>query len=130
MTSAWSVRQAATFGAVGAAATATHVVVALALHQYGGMSPLSANVGGYTAAVLISYFGNSVLTFRKPAANGRQFGRFVVVSLAALALNQLLVFLLTETLRLPFAIALVPVVVIVPIFTFVLSKLWAFVHAN
>ncbi len=120
-------RQFATFAAVGVAATLAHVVVALSAHELGGLSPLSANAIGYGAAVSISYFGNARMTFGREAMRLGQFSRFLLVSLAALALNQGLVFLLTDIARLPYAAALVPVVIVVPLFTFALSKVWAFV---
>jgi putative flippase GtrA len=119
-------RQGGVFAMVGAAATAVHVGTALTAKQFGGLSPLEANLAGYCAAVGVSYLGNAWLTFRRPTRNLAQFGRFLAVSLAALALNQALVYLLVERAGWPFWLALGPVVVMVPVLSFILSRLWAF----
>lgn len=126
MTPAEITRQGGTFAVVGGVATLVHVALALAVREGLGLSPLSANLAGYCAAVGVSYLGNARLTFRRPTRNRAQFGRFLAVSLAALALNQTLVYLLVEKAGWPFWLALGPVVVIVPALSFVLSKLWAF----
>lgn len=119
-------RQVVTFALVGGAATGTHVVAALAAHEIGGLAPLSANFVGYTSAVMVSYLGNAYLTFKRPALHGPQFIKFIVVSLMALALNQLIVYYCTHIMDWRFAWALIPTVVLVPLFTFIMSRLWAF----
>ena len=43
-----------------------------------------------------------------------------------LALNQAMVFLLVEGALWPFWAALIPVVTVVPVVSFILSKLWTF----
>lgn len=121
-----TLRQFLTFAAIGGLATATHALVALGAHEGLGLAPLSANLAGYCCAVLISYLGNARLTFRKAAMHGPQFARFLTISLVALGLNQLLVLVLTGPLQLPFAVALIPVIILVPIFSFTASKIWAF----
>ncbi len=118
------------FGLVGGAATLTHVVTALIAHDYGRFAPLAANFVGYACAVLVSYFGHARLTFRRPALHGPQFVRFVLTSLSVLALNQLIVFLGVSVAHAPFAWALIPAVIVVPIVTFAISKLWAFADSS
>ena len=125
--SADTVRQVATFGVVGVTATAVHVTVALIAHDHFGLSPLWANCVAYLTAVSVSYLGNAILTFRKPVLRKAQFGRFATISLAAFALNQGTVHLCVDIIGWPFHWALGLAAVIVPIFTFVLSKIWAFV---
>ena len=51
---------------------------------------------GYAASVGVSYFGNSLFTFRRSALHGPQFVRFAVISLAGLAVNQATVFVCTD----------------------------------
>ena len=118
-------RQGATFAVVGAAASATHVLTALSASAL-GLAALKANFVGYFCAVGVSYFGNARLTFKAPALRRAQFGRFAIVSLLALGLNQAIVWLCVHRLGWKFPYALALVVVVVPAFTFVLSKLWAF----
>jgi putative flippase GtrA len=119
-------RQGATFVLVGGAATSTHVVTALLAQHLLAVSPTTANLMGYSTAVLVSYLGNAGLTFGRQLLHGPQFLRFIVVSLAGLALSQSLTLLCVNLLHLPFAIALIPIVTLVPICSFVLSKVYAF----
>ena len=119
-------QQVPLFAIVGTAATLTHVVAALAARELAGLSPLQANFVGYLAAVGVSYLGNARFTFRRAVLQGPQFARFVVVSLAGLALTQALTWLLVEELGWPFWAGLAVVAVAVPALSFLLQRLWAF----
>lgn len=120
------VRQGAVFGVVGVAATLTHVLIALTLEGWAGLEPLVANLIGYSSGIGVSYFGHARLTFGAPSRDGAQFARFLAVTLFALGLNQLIVWVCVHRLDWPFWMALVAVVLLVPGPTFVLAKLWAF----
>lgn len=117
--------QGARFAVVGVAATLVHLTCAL-LARHAGASPLAANLAGYVAAVGVSYLGNALWTFRRSAWRGGQLARFVVVSLAGLAANQAITWVLVEQLRWPFWLGLAVVVVAVPALSFVGARLWAF----
>lgn len=120
------VRELNVFIVVGVAATACNYVAALAAQRFGHLGPLAAGLAGYLASVAISYFGNSMLTFRRPPLHGPQFVRFMTISLAGLALNLALVFAGTRLLARPLWQAEIPVVILVPAATFVMAKFWAF----
>jgi putative flippase GtrA len=120
------VREINVFAVVGVIATACHYATALGAHHFLALAPMSATFAGYVASVGVSYFGNSLFTFRRPALHGPQFIRFAVISLAGLAINQTIVFITTRRFGWPFYEALIPVVLIVPASTFVMSKFWAF----
>ncbi len=120
------IRQAAAFAAVGVAATATHAAVALVAHGALGAGDFLANFLGYVGAVGVSYVGNARITFLRPVRHRGQMLRFAVVSLAGLALGQAIIWATTRKLGLPFPVALVPVVILVPVFSFGASRLWAF----
>lgn len=117
--------QGALFLVVGLAATAIHITVALGSRRLFGAAPMAANFLGYACAVGVSYAGNARWTFRA-AHRHAQLARFVAVSLAGLALNQGLTFLVVSVLRLPFAVALALTVAIVPLCTFLLARWWVF----
>ncbi|MCR5873073.1 GtrA family protein [Phenylobacterium sp. J426] len=119
-------RQAVVFAAVGAAATGAHVAAALAFRHLAGLEPLAANLLAYLAAVAVSYLGNARLTFGRPALQGGQFLRFLVVSLFGLGVTQVLTWLLVVEAGWPFAAGLAVVAVVTPAATFTASKLWAF----
>ena len=120
------VREINLFAVVGFTATAINYVAALAAQHLLGLAAMPAGVAGYAAAVGISYFGNSLLTFRRRAMHGPQFARFAVISLIGLAINLGLVFVGVHTLGWPLWKALIQVVLIVPVSTFVMAKFWAF----
>jgi len=120
------VREINLFLVVGVTATAINYVGALAAQHLLGLGPLPAGVAGYLASVGVSYFGNSLLTFRRPALHGPQFARFGAISLVGLAINLALVFVGAHMLGWPLWKAEIPVVLIVPASTFVMSKFWAF----
>lgn len=114
------------FGIVGLTATGVHYVVALGVSVL--VSPYLANLAGYASAVGVSYFGHQRVTFRvDPAevAHRRHLPRFVVTSLSALALSQL-VLATGRALALPDAPALALAVLTVPPYTFLLSRVWVF----
>ena len=121
-----AVREIPLFAVVGATATAINYVAALAAQDLLGLASLPAGMAGYAASVGVSYFGNSLLTFRRPAMHGPQFARFAAISMVGLAINLGLVFAGTHALGWPLWKALIPVVLIVPASTFVMSKFWAF----
>ena len=120
------VREINLFAVVGFTATAINYVAALAAQHLLGLAAMPAGVAGYAAAVGISYFGNSLLTFRRPAMHGPQFARFAAISLVGLAINLGLVFFGSHVMGWPLWQALIPVVLIVPVSTFVMAKFWAF----
>ena len=119
-------RELSLFVVVGLAATACNAVVAIGVERLFVLAPLVASLIGYASAVGVSYLGNSLLTFRRPVMHGPQFVRFAVISLAGFAINQTIVYVATAHLRWPLALAEVPVVLIVPPATFLMSKFWAF----
>jgi putative flippase GtrA len=123
-------RQGASFALIGLSATAVHVLSALAARYSIQASALEANLIGYCSAVLVSYIGNARFTFGSAVLQGRQFTRFLIVSLFGLALNQAITFVAVNELHLPFRLALAGVVVVVPLVSFALSRIWAFRSDN
>jgi putative flippase GtrA len=120
-------RQGGAFALVGLAATGVHALMSLAARRFAGADPMVATFVGYVCAVGVSYLGNARFTFGRPALHGPQFVRFLVISLAGLAANLGLTWLIAKRLGWPFPVALAIVVVVIPTLTFIGSKLWAFV---
>lgn len=120
------IREINVFVVVGVTATAGQVVGSLAAQHWLGLGPILASLAGYAVGVCVSYFGNSRFTFRRPALHGPQFVRFATISLTGLAINLSIVWVATHTLGWPLWQAMIPVVMLVPTATFVMSKFWAF----
>ena len=119
-------RQAASFGLIGVTATAVHVLVALAARHWANLPPLTASFTVCPAAVSVSYFGNTLLTFGAAPWRRDQIARFVVMSLCGLAVGQGIIWLLVTRLGLPFWVGLAGMVAVVPASSFAAARLWVF----
>jgi putative flippase GtrA len=115
------------FGLVGAAASITHVIVALLLIERAALPLLWANALAFSVAVFVSYFGNHAWTFGRTGYHRKHFPRFLAVALGGLLLNQSIVFLTVEIAGIPYLYGILLVVLIVPGLSFRLSKCWAFI---
>ncbi len=81
-----------------------------------------------------SFFGHFYWTFsdqtiaesEKNSLPYAAFARFAVVAVTGLCLNSLAVWYVVYRLNLPYGYAIVLMVTIVPLSTFLLSKFWAF----
>jgi putative flippase GtrA len=120
------VRQFGRFIAVGAAATATHVGVAIALVEGGAADFPVANIVAFCVALAVSYIGNHGWTFAAVGAHARRFPRFAVVAVVGLALNQLIVFLTAIVAGWDYRVALALVVLVVPSLSFIANRHWVF----
>jgi putative flippase GtrA len=110
------------FALVGIAATGTHYLVALLVHQRTGLNLYLASLAGYCSAVVISFAGHAFWTFQvKPQR--RIFLRFLVVSASAFLVSEAL---LAASTGLSPAIALAVVVLVIPVLSFLFNKLWVY----
>jgi putative flippase GtrA len=93
-----TLRSAARFLAVGMLGTLIDFSLFAALNLLLGLPALLSNSLAYSAGIINNYLLHRSWTFaqRPRRAAGRQFAQFLGVSLAALALNNLLVLLLAE----------------------------------
>lgn len=119
------VMQLLRFGGVGALATGLHVLVAL-VATVAGLSPLGANLAGFTAALSASYLGHARVTFGIAPRFGQEAGRFAVTALLGLCASTLTVWLLAERAGLGMGVAMGAVAVIVPTATYLGLRFWVF----
>jgi putative flippase GtrA len=122
-----SIAEMGRFGSVGLAATAVHAgVYAILVSQASAPAQLS-NLVAFAIAFVVSFLGHHHFTFQ---ASGRSAGgaaiRFLVVALAGFALNAGFVALTTQKLDQPPVVAVLFMLFVTPVFTYVLAKLWAF----
>lgn len=98
--SAETLRSAGRFLAVGIVGTLVDFSLFAGLSLRIGLPPWQANTFSYSAGILNNYILHRRWTFahRLQKDAGRQFAQFLGVSLSALALNNLMVLLLTEPL--------------------------------
>jgi len=114
------------FGLVGVLATATQVLIGWLLVRGFGVAVVPANAAGFVAALTLSYFGQRNWTFRYRDAHLPAMSRFVTVSLAGFALSNLIIWYVVLRSAWPFEIALSLIVLTVPPFTWIMSRVWTF----
>jgi putative flippase GtrA len=121
-------RQVGFFIAVGCAAGLTHMGVVALLVELFGWQPLASNVAAFCVAFWVSFGGHSRLTFPQPAeARAEACRRFILLAVTSFTINQTMyayaLSLFGPDLYLPI---LGMVVLAVAVFTFTMSRLWAF----
>lgn len=120
-------RQLLKFGVVGASAAAVHMLVVILLVQNSSLHPLLANVGAFLTAFIVSYVGHRQWTFEaQDIAHTSTGPKFFLVAVMGFASNEVLFYLFLRFFDWPYYISLFVVLLLVAVFTFVLSKLWAF----
>jgi putative flippase GtrA len=114
------------FGMVGAAAACVHFTVVSLLVPLGA-HPLVANVAGFLIAFGVSFSGHRRWTFPGTGrARPKALHRFFIVAVAGFAMNESLYAVLLRFTELGYRLALVIVLLVVAVSTFVTSKYWAF----
>ena len=119
-------RQGARFGVVGLIATLVHLAVAWVANQWFGFGEYMANGTGFAIAFVFSYLGHFYWTFQKQSDHQRSLARFLVVAGCGYALSNLVVWIVVQRLGQPFEVALLGILLVVPVSTWVISRLWAF----
>lgn len=120
------VKQLTRFGIVGLIAATIHFTTVVTIVTYTGMHPLLANIVAFVVSFQLSYWGHRTWTFRESIAAHREaFPKLLLVQAFNLIGSELLFFILLQ-MNLPYKVALVLVLMILPVFTFLASKLWVF----
>jgi len=114
------------FGITGVLATLTHVAVFVALVEWLHLQPLYAAVPSFLAAVGVSYSLNYRWTFTADGPHQVMLPRFVLVALVGLGLNLLITWLVVDVARYWYGYALILIVTLVPLMTYLLSRFWVF----
>ena len=116
----------ARFGAVGVAATAVHLCVALTLVTLTALSAQAANLFGFLVAFAVSFLGHYHWSFRSSAGLGRAAPRFFAVSLSAYLGSAALIKLLTGVFLLSREAAVVAACLLFPAITYLAGRLIVF----
>ncbi|MCY4177934.1 MAG: GtrA family protein [Endozoicomonadaceae bacterium] len=121
-------RQILCFGLVGALAALVNMLLVWCLvAKVFYLHPLQANIFAFFVAFWISYMGHSRFTFNeKQHKISHTAPKFFLVAITSFALNEILYFIVLHFTPIPYLWALLLVLSIVPAFTFILSRYWAF----
>jgi putative flippase GtrA len=128
------VHQYIKFGLIGVLATVVHIGLFIIFIEWFQAWEILANLIAYCAAVMVSFLGNSLWTFKASRSNHEktasvsrtQLIRFWVTSLAGLILNTVIVFVVIDIWIAPYYYAIALMVTLTPILIFITSKLWVF----
>ena len=116
------------FGVIGGISTFIHISIGMGMHHGLGATPLWSNAVAFICALMWSFWGHSRVTFPEGPSDGSAFVRFATVALMGLALNQIIVWIVTGLLGGPYWLGLAIVVTTVPVVTFGCLRYWAFRH--
>lgn len=118
------------FALVGGGATLVHAAVFQLLFAGFFWSQLTANVAGFVVALLFSFAGQSLFTFKAQASGWlawlRLFMRFSQAALLGFALNLFWAALVIDWLQLSHYWYLALLVGVTPILLFAINRLWVF----
>ena len=110
----------------GGMATATHVVVFVTLVEWLTVRPVVAAAPAFAVALFVSYGMNYHWTFSASGLHRVLLPRYVVVALLGLMLNIGITYAVVDVAHYWYGYALLLVVLLVPLVTFLLSKFWVF----
>ena len=122
-----TIRQLFKFGIVGVIAAAVNYFVVIFMVEQFAWHPLIANVLGFAIAYQASFLGHYYWTFKQQAVDKfRAWSRFLPVQITAFLLNEFLFYLFLQFSNLGYRLSLLLVLIIVPLFSYVLGRFWAF----
>ncbi|ASI89269.1 GtrA family protein [Vibrio mediterranei] len=110
------------FALTGGMATAIHIAVAFSYLHIVQDSVLFANIAGFSIAFIFSYFAQTILVF-KHKVNWGNAAKFFMVQFGALMISQGVSELFSD---LNSYIRVLVVVVILPVVTYLIHKIWTF----
>jgi len=117
------------FALVGCVATATHVLVFISLVELLSVGPVVSAGAAFIFALFVSYGMIYHWTFSVSGPHRVMLPRFVLVAVLGLLLNLGITYAVVDMAGYWYGYALLLVVLLVPLVTFVISKLWVF-NAN
>lgn len=117
------------FGLVGASGVVVDFGVTSLLRDVLHLNQYVANSTGFACAVISNYLLNRVWTFRsKNPGVAAEFGRFALVAVVGLALNNAMIYLLNELWHLPFYPAKLVATGVVMVWNFLANYFFTFKH--
>ena len=118
------------FGVIGVLAALTHYAIAITLSSK-GMLPAWANMIAFVIAFWVSYFGHRYFSFDAGDISHQQtLPRFILVAVLGFILNESLLLLMLHFTSITIALGLPFIIILTAIFTFVLSRQFAFDTSN
>lgn len=115
---------------VGGLATLVHAVVANVLYATTSFPELLDNMLGYCTGFFCSYFGHMNWSFAKTATQehtvAKSFPKFAVMTLLTFGVNQLVFYVCSSLMSLPFNAALFAGMFVAAVCSYFLNRFWVF----
>ncbi len=118
----------ALFAACGLVGTACHYATMIGLVQGALLPPVAASVAGFLVGMVINYALNYRITFRSRKRHQEAATKFLVVAGCGLALNTVLMHLLTGPAGLHYVVAQACATMLVLLWNFFANQSWTFAH--
>lgn len=120
-------KQKIIFLTIGGIAAAVHFFTVVALVTKQLCQPEIANIIAFIIATQISYWGHHYWTFPSPINSHKaNMPKFFLIAALSFALNESLFIFLMKQFRLPYPVAIVIVLAIIPTLCFYIHKFWVF----
>ncbi|RRH97193.1 GtrA family protein [Mesorhizobium tamadayense] len=118
----------ARFASVGLVATILYAVLTavFAGSDWLGLAPVEASLAAYAAAALFSYLAHRSFTFMSAGSHRSQGPRFLLLTIAGLAVAYAAPSLLTVTLGLPLAVPILVTSLAIPALNLLMLDRWVF----
>ncbi len=118
------------FGVIGVLAALTHYAIAITL-THKSMLPAWANLIAFVIAFWVSYFGHRYFSFDAGDVSHQQtLPRFILVAVLGFILNESLLLLMLHFTSITIALGLPFIIILTAVFTFILSRQFAFDTSN
>ena len=117
---------ASKFLVVGLTATAIHMSMVWLLMEKFSQPPFLANLGAFMTAFVFSFLGHYHWSFKTHTRQANSLQRFFLVAASALLLNNILLVFLLEKAYFSELITTILSVLIIPVYSFIGSRFWAF----
>jgi putative flippase GtrA len=121
-----SLHRVVRFGLSGLAATLLYFLLTNMLVLGAGLRPAAASVCAYLLSLGVSYLLQSRFTFQVNANSVDQMTRFLITSLAGLAISWCAMAITTEVLAWPFFVGAAAVCILIPVANFFIFRGWVF----
>lgn len=118
------------FATVGAFATLTYLILANAMMKFTDLADEWASVIAYLGGMIVSYFGQSKLTFGVRSAQLAQIGKFIVMSVIGLSISFGVVQFASQAHPGSSHYATLAVAIAVPAMSFIVMKIWVFAQTS
>jgi putative flippase GtrA len=120
-------RQLFKFGIVGVIAAMVNLLGVFLLVEIFNMKPLIANIFAFMISFNVSYLGQRFWSFAETTVRHRKaIPKYFTVAIVGFCLNELLFSIFLHILHLYYMLALVIVIGLVAVFSFICNKLWVF----